>query len=392
MTGIQCNLISINFYQMKKYLLALSTFSGTIIGVGLFGLPFVTAKIGFIPMIFYFAVMTIAMITIQLLYGEICLRTSSLHRLPGYTELYLGKRFKWLPIITNSVGLIGANLAYIIIGGGFLADLLIPYFGGNELAYTMVFFASGAFIIFLGSKSIARSELFSLLLFFGILIFLIVESWPHIQLPNLLTVDLNFKNLILPYGVILFSLSGLSVIPETKEILENQTKWLKNLITVGLLIPTATYLLFIFVVLGISGSQTTPDGLDGLGLALGEKIIAIGYIFGIITTFTSYLTIGVTIKKILWFDLKFNHFHSWILAVVMPILLYLAGLKNFIAIVGFTGAVTLGIDVITIAFIYLKAKTKGNRQPEYNLNIPKMAIYLLVAIFLFGVILNIFPF
>ena len=377
---------------MKKYLLALATFIGTIIGVGLFGLPYITSQIGFLPILVYFGVLGLVTMLIQLMYGEICLRTAGDHRLPGYIEIYLDRRLKFLPIITNSIGLYGANLAYIIIGGSFLASLLMPVFGGTVFTYVLIFFAAGALIIFLGSGSIAKSELVSIGLFFLVLIFLFVKGWPEIDLFNFLTVDLNFKTMILPYGVILFSLTGMSVIPEVREVLDNQPRHLRSIIILGAIIPIITYIIFIITVLGITGANTTTDALSGLENHLGKGILTAGYLFGVLTTFTSYLTIGITIKKILWYDLKFSHLISWALAVSIPMILYLGGLKDFIAIIAFTGSVTVGIDVVLVALTYLKAKKKGDRVPDYDAGITKPTVIFLVVFFLIGVVASLFNF
>ncbi|NUM25336.1 MAG: hypothetical protein HUU49_01795 [Candidatus Buchananbacteria bacterium] len=376
---------------MKNFILAVSMFCGTVIGVGMFGLPYVAAKVGFMPVLIYFGVIGLVMMVIQLMYGEICLRTREEHRLPGYVEIYLGKKYKFLPILSNSVGLYGANLAYILVGGTFLANLLIPIFGGGLFTYHMIFFAVGALLIYSGSGTIAKSEFVSMAVFFLVLLFLAVKSLPQIDIYNLLESDLSFKNLILPYGVILFSLSGMSVIPETREILKTKFERLKNVIILGTLIPIITYLIFIITVLGVTGANTSTDALSGLVPFFDKKFLAAGFISGIIATFTSYLTIGTTIKKILWYDLKLSHLISSGLAIFVPLALYLLGLQNFLTIVAFTGAVTMGIDVVLIALVYLKAQKLGDRKPEYQALVPKTALYFLIGLFLIGVVLNLFP-
>jgi len=368
---------------MKQYLYALAVFSGTIIGVGLFGLPYVASKAGFVTVLFYFIFVTIILLITQLALGEVCLRTKESHRLPGYAGIYLGKKWKKISVVSNSIGLFGANLAYIIVGGGFLYNLLNPMFGGPEIAYILIFFFSGALITYLGSKTIAKSEFFSLLLFFSVLIFLLIKGFNQVDYSNFLTFDYHY--FFMPYGVILFSLAGMSVIPEAREILKEKGKMLKSVIGVGIFIPIITYLTFIFLVLGISGGQTTEDALTGLKLVLGNNVIIPGFIFGIITTFTSYLTISLTLKKVFWYDLKFSHFNSWAIATFIPIVLYIVGIKDFIKIVSFTGAVTLGIDVITTFLIYLKAKKNSQRIPEYKINLPKIIVYSLIILFLIGV-------
>ena len=155
---------------MFKKLLALSTYCGTIIGVGLFGLPYVTEKIGFLPIIFYFLFLGFVAIIIHLIFGEVILRTKGQHRLPGYAEIYLGKRWKIFSSISGIIGISGALLAYIIVGGKFLSDLIQPYLGGPEVMYLLLYFGIGILLIYLGTKSISKTELIMLFFFFIIII------------------------------------------------------------------------------------------------------------------------------------------------------------------------------------------------------------------------------
>src|SRR3989338_415431 len=116
---------------MYQKLLALATFCGTIIGVGLFGLPYVTAQVGFVPMIFYFLILGVVMLLVNIAYGEIVLRTAGDHRLPGYNRIYLKNPWlERLSYLTTIVGLVGSLLAYLLVGGSFLASLAMPYLGG----------------------------------------------------------------------------------------------------------------------------------------------------------------------------------------------------------------------------------------------------------------------
>lgn len=369
---------------MKKYINALAIFAGTAIGVGIFGLPYATAQFGFFPIIIYFIFLGLIVLIIQLAYGEICLRTNGQHRMPGYAKIYLGQKAKNLTLFSNAIGLYGAMLAYIIIGGSFLASLLSPIFGGNDLTYILIYFVAGSFIIFLGSRTVAKYEIFSLTIFFGVFVFLLYKGIPLIDTQNFLTFDL--KNIILPYGVILFSIAGITVIPETREILADKAKSLKSLIIIGSLIPIITSLVFIFLVLGVSGVNTTKDALAGLESVLGRQTLIAGFIFGIITTFTSYLTIGLTLKKIFWYDLKFSHFNSWVIACFIPLILYFIGVQDFIKIIGFSAAITALIEGTIVFLIYLKAKQKGQRVPEYQIRLKQWVLYPLVLLFAIGVV------
>ena len=361
---------------------------GTIIGVGMFGLPYVTSKIGFLPIVFiYFPILGLVVLTVHLIYGEVCLRTDGLHRLPGYSKIYLGKAGETFAIISAIIGFFGSLLAYLILGGQFLANLLIPVLGGNELTYILIFFALGALIIYLKNKGIAQIEFYSLILLFCALIFLSVKGIPAIDINNLL--NANFTDPFLPYGVILFALGGMSFIPVLEDLLAGQTKKLKSVIIIGTLIPALVYLIFIALVLGVNGNATTADALTGLKTVLGSTVLIAGFLVGIIATFTSYLTVGQTLKETFWYDLKFSHFTAWVIACFVPLILYLVGLKNFISIIGFVGAITFATDGILVFLIYLKAKKTGKVKPDYEIKIPRLVSYLIITMFLFGAIIEI---
>ena len=372
---------------MYQKLLALATFTGTIIGVGLFGLPYVTAKIGFLAMLIYFIILSAVLIFINLMYGEIALRTAKNHRLPGYARIYLNPAAARLGYLTTFIGLTGSLLAYVLVGGEFLKNLLGPTLGGSSFLYATIFFAAGALIVYFGTGPVSKTELYSLGLFFVILFLLGLKAWPQINFQYFTTTDL--EHFFLPYGVILFSLGGLAVIPEMKELLKGQESALKKLIIIGLVIPALTYLFFISLVFGVTGSQTTPEGLIGLNLALGDGIARLGFVFGIITTFTSFLTLGITLKKEFSYDGGLPAWLAWLLACGPAYGLFLLGLKDFIGIIGFIGSIALGFDIIIITLIYFKAKIKSQRHPAYQLKANPGLVFAMILLFLFGIILEI---
>ncbi|MBI2465609.1 MAG: hypothetical protein HYV66_00005, partial [Candidatus Sungbacteria bacterium] len=70
----------------------------------------------------------------------------------------------------------------------------------------------------------------------------------------------------------------------------------------------------------------------------------------------------------------------------VPLALFFYGYKNFINILSFTGAVLGGLEGLLLIWIWRKSKIKGDRDPEYQLAIPRPLLFLLVLIFLAGVI------
>ena len=76
---------------MKSVYRAIAVLVGTTIGAGIFGIPFVVSKIGFVPGIFYLLILGVLVLILNLAYGEIILRTPGDHQLTGYGEIYFGE-------------------------------------------------------------------------------------------------------------------------------------------------------------------------------------------------------------------------------------------------------------------------------------------------------------
>ncbi len=374
----------------KNFFKALATLTGTIIGVGLFSLPYITSKVGIWTMLLYFLIIGVIALLTNFVYGEIILRTKGLHRLPGYAEKYLGKWAKGLSFLSNSLGLGGALLAYLVVGGGFLFSLFNPFFGQSLLFYVLTLFLIGSLLIYFGIKSIARVESILLILFFIVLLFIFQKGFSLIETGNLF--NFNPTYLFLPYGAVLFSLFGSSLIPEIREMLKDNPKDLKKVIFWSILISALTYLFFIIIITGITGQNTTDDAITGLKNVLGNGIVNLALIFGFLTVFTSFLTIGLTLKKILWYDIGIKKNLSWALACFVPLIFFLLGFNNFITIISLAGGVFLGIDITLMILIYLKAKKRGDMQPAYSLNLPRLLIYSLILFFILGAIYEIYYF
>ncbi|MEK7124001.1 MAG: hypothetical protein AAB851_03870, partial [Patescibacteria group bacterium] len=200
---------------------------------------------------------------------------------------------------------------------------------------------------------------------------------------NFLKID--YSEFFLPYGIIFFALTGASAIPEIRDMLGNRPDLLKKAIVAGSIVPTVIYLIFAFSVVGVSGINTSREAIAGLKSHLGGFVVYLGALVGFLTTFTSYLVLGLNLKKMFFYDLKFGGFTSWFMASFGPVLLYLSGVTNFILVIGFIGAVSGGIDGTAMILTYLKAKKAGDRVPEYSLNhygIFKILSWFLIVLFL----------
>ncbi|MGB9743367.1 MAG: aromatic amino acid transport family protein [Minisyncoccales bacterium] len=368
-----------------KIIYAIATLAGTIIGVGFFALPYVTLKVGFWVILGYFLVLGFLVILIHQFFAELALKTPDYKRFPGFAKIYLGNWGEKIAYFSTILGIFGAILAYLIVGGEFLTELFLPIFGGNSPIYTLFYFIAGALLIFFGRKAVAKMEFWGLILFFIVLILIFFRGKYLINIDNLFPVDwlLKIENLFLPYGIILFSLWGAALIPEIEEMLGEKKQLIKKIIPISIIITILVYLFFIYLILGITGPQTTESALVGLRNFLGDGIVNLGLFFGILTTFTSFIALGLTLKKVFCYDLKIGKNLAWAITCFVPLILFLIGIKQFIPVIAFVGAVMLGIDGILILLMYQKINP-----PKFK----RILIYPLFFILFLGIFYEIFYF
>jgi len=376
----------------KNFLFALATLIGTIVGAGIFGLPYVIERSGIIPGFFYFFILGGAVLLIHLCFGEVILRTKEKYRLPGFSQKYLGKLGRNLVMISVITGVIGALLAYLILGGEFLKILLSPFLNLSEVQFTLIFWLVLAFFVLRGIKLIAPAEFFTNILFFLIIVIILGFCFPKFDISNLTILDP--PNIFLPFGVILFSLIGWSAIPEMIDFLKfsSERKNIKRIIILATIIVLFFYILFTIFVIGVTGKNTSQDTLSGLIPFLGEKIIFFIALAAIITLADSFLVLGLYLRNTFIYDFKLPKIISFLFACGLPLILFLIGFRSFITTIGFIGTIVGVIEGIIIILLFRKAKTLGNRTPEYRLKIPSILLYCLIVIFLLGAASQIFYF
>lgn len=397
----------------RKTLRAIAILVGTTIGAGIFGIPYVVARIGFLPGLVYLLALGGVVLLLNLIYGEVILRTPGDHQLTGYGQIYLGKGGQSLASLGLFVSLYGALLAYLIKIGEFLALILgFPY----PIVLSLIFFFFASAAIYFGLRAISQIEivLIAFIIFFIILIALIGVN--QISLSNLKTININLQTIGLPYGVILFALTGAASVPEMEEVLRRQPHKLKKAIIIGTLIPLLTYFIFTSAIVGISGKTTSDDAISGLVSHLPQWVVKVGALLGTLTMGTSFLTLGYVLREVWFRDYKLPKTAALSLACLPPLALFLLGAKNFISVLGITGALTGGLTGILIILLHQKAsrpagrhnqqanlgrqdrlpvfgpddggqtKKISQREPAYHLKIPTAIYWLLGIIFFLGML------
>jgi amino acid permease len=302
-------------------------------------------------------------------------------------EKYLGKPGKYFMILSMTVGIYGALTAYIL-GEGEIFNTII---GGNPWIYSFAFFLIASAILYHGIKATGRSEL-AITALMVITIFLI-GAFAYDKINPAYLTGMHLKNFFLPYGVILFAFVGTAAIPELRTELAKDKHKLKKAIIIGSVIPVVLYFIFALIVLGIVGLNNfntlgPNERIATVALSVFSEphLAFVANIFAAFAMLTSFLGLGLALKEMYVYDCNFNKHLAFLLTVVPPLFIALLGLTSFIAVIAFAGAVAGGIDGILIMLAYWKAKKKGDRKPEYRLKISRTLTALLILMFSFGII------
>ena len=374
------------FSHINRLLLATATLIGTIVGVGMFGLPYVASRAGVGVVVAYLVILGAVVILIHLLYGEVVLRTKGQHRLVGYAERYLGFPGKVLATLVFFFGLYGALLAYMVLGGEFLSFLL----GGNVSPFLagLLLLAAAAYLVGRGLRTIGLTEVFTTAILLSLILGLMSYGSGFVKNANLNLIG-GSQYFFLPYGVVLFALWGLSAVPEINGFLTQTPRRLKKAIVLGTLVPILVYIIFTITVVGISGLATSPDAISGLTPYLGRFFASYGALVGFLAVATSVLTIGIITHDSLRLDFRLSRWPAWLTTFAVPLGFYFFITRDFIQIISFVGALALSVEGLLVLAIHARAKKKGELEPAYKVRISGLASLGLAAIFVIALVYQI---
>jgi len=223
--------------------------------------------------------------------------------LPSLAERHLGKWGLAAMLLATAIYIYGALVGYLAAGGQIFHALsggAIPIWLG-----TLIYFLIGSAILHKGMALVGKINSFLMYVMLTLLGILIAIAAPHIQVPFLLRSD--WSSIIDVFGVVLFAYLGHSVIPSIASKLTSK-KRIALVVSIGIALPCALYLLWSLVVLGavpatssngVSLSEAQAAGEPStipLGLLLGGSVILLGNAFAALSTLTSYMGFGVSLK------------------------------------------------------------------------------------------------
>lgn len=353
----------------------------TTIGAGVFALPYVFYKSGWLLGLAYLLFFGLVMVITHSLYSRVLIKIHDREGLLGLTRDYLGKFGFGIGFLTILGGLTFAQAAFLVLASSFLR-LIFP--GVSFLTAVLIFWVLGFAPLVLGFKRFVRVELFGGAAMIGAVFLIFLSSFPLGSLSYVPMI--NFDNLFLPFGVTLFSLAAWTAIKPMIKLVSPREGAKRGIgwreLFLGTYAAVIVYAIFVLAVLWSAG-EVTPDAVSGLLNWKSWRLIVLG-VFGLFSLWTTYLPISFESKAMLERDLKQSKALSVGLVGFLPLFLVAAGLTNFLDAVILVGGVFLALQYFLLILVARKVL-------EMSFGM-KVATFLMALIFLVGAVHEIYYF
>ncbi|MDE2098272.1 MAG: hypothetical protein KGL39_13550 [Patescibacteria group bacterium] len=366
--------------MLKKLFLGIGLLSGTIIGAGVFALPYVFSRSGWLIGSAYLLIFAAIVALAHLMYAEVVESTPGEHRLVGFSKMYLGKFFEWVATIISPIGLMLMLTVYLILGERFFM-LILP--GTLKPAALLLAWLIGTFLIFWQTKRLALAETLGTLSIAAIIF--VIFGYGAKGLGNLETLPAaDLKYAFLPYGVILFSYWGRTAIPPLVKFFKESKalRLARPAVIIGTVLPAILYVFFIAGVIGLVANNVTEDSVVGLASTLPIEAVWLVGVLGLLAVLTSYAVVGKNIYQTIVFDARQKPFLGGLAVALIPMLLYIAGFNNFIALIGVVGGIFVSIEGVLIVLLWRRVRREKKRLGWVVIT----SSWLLLAVFCGGIL------
>ena len=342
---------------------AFGVFGGMIIGSGMFALPYAVSVSGLWASLVAAGLALFTVMSIHLAYGEIVVNTDERHRLPGYVKNYLGKFAGNLNKAGQIIFFNATLLIYAVLGGVFLSTI----FGSSTFWWTLFFLIISSSILFF--ENIEGIGFLNFILTIPMIFAILFIAFLAFGKGGIANIPFYGSDPFFAFGVFVFALTGLSVIPDAYDIFifrnVDGKKPLKKVIVLGAVIPLILYSIFIVAALMAVNGLISEDAISGLEGVLGRSAVLLGAIVGFLAVFTSFLVLAYDLKQIYRLDVGVPKLWAWILSVAIPLTLFLFGFTDFVKIISIVGGIFIALDGFFVIFILRKIRQSGRAQIKF---------------------------
>ncbi len=332
---------------------------GTIIGAGVFAVPAVMKEFG-IPWgtVAFWGIALVILVT-HLLYAEAVLARKGMgkKRLPGHVTAVLGKTAGFIAFASHPLHIIGVGLAYLILGGEFLAVLArmigLP---GSVICWQVFFWAGGAVTTLFGLKFVSKIESALTWVLIGLLMLSVGLLYPSAN-PDLFFAAGTAPQLA-SLGIFVFSMFGLTIVPEVVELVDNNLSRARIAITIGTL--GAAILIWLFGIFMFAAAPALVGHPAGMSAAYPLGFVWLIPAVGFFAVATSFITSMQDLRSMFMLDLKFSSTVAWAMAIIGPLVMLFIASGSFLTTVSWVGSMfsaTNGFLACLVAFAVLRKTT-----------------------------------
>ena len=355
----------------KTFIRATLTMVGMIIGAGIFGVPSVIADVGIVAgTILFWGTWCVVLATHLLFLELIALSDSSdkkkkeerRHRLPGYVSGALGSWLKYVTAGVQSFKLIGVSFAYLILGGEFLEMLFLGLGIHVDLVFLEVlFWILGAISILFALRIVSKIESVITWVLLAVLIVIIGSAGMRMDFSQL--TFSNWNHAFAPIGIFLFSLFGMTSIPEIFEIAGRRIERSRYAVAVGSFVTALlTWLFGVSIVLAVPAG--TPLDRTAMISILPHAIWWTLPLLGLFAVLTSFIINAFTLKMMYQLELKQPIWISRFIALGIPLFLLFILQRDFLKVLDVVGTFfTGGLAVLVTLSAYVVMHREKEAHP-----------------------------
>jgi tyrosine-specific transport protein len=370
----------------RSFLRAFLAMVGTIIGAGVFGLPAAFVRLGFVPASLLFLALALVVTATHLILAEQLLATRERQRLAGLARRGLGEFAYHVTSVTYPLGIIASNYAYLILGGEFLAILSRGFgFAFPVAIWQFIFWIAVAVTIGIGIKAMTAVDAWLVPLKILVLIVAVLLAAPFVDVQQ--TTTAVWANWHLPFGIFLFTLSGVTAVGEAVELSGRKRKTAFTAVVSGSLVSAFLSWLFGATIFLAAAGFPIRDAAD-IASVFPSALWWVVPLLGFLAVATAYVTTANDLRSTFQFDQKWKPWVAKGVAIFSPLILLAVLSRDFLSAIGFIGAILIGVNSLTIAALGYKAML---RQRNHFLHIVGTAVCaLLIGVYTFGIVQQIF--
>ncbi len=358
-----------------------------VVGVGVLGLPYVMSQSGYLVGFLQLVLITMVMVIIALMYAEITVQTEGKHRFVAYIGRFLGERGRKVATFAFLFSTLGGLTAFVILSGEALSSVthgaLTPFWASITVTVAVALIAfQGLFFV----SKIASWAIGFILIFY---VALIVAALPSLQVPHMTVIGESWRELLMPYGVLIFSLAGMGVIPEVHDLLGRQVKKLSGAIMVSYAMIFVLYAVFPLAMIGALGDRVSSVALTDLPQIVSAPLATVGTLLGCLSVASIFLVLSWELIATLTIDFKLSKPLAWLTTFGVPLILFFLGVREFIDTIGFVGSIFGGTTGILVILAYEKLKRTRGCEQHKCFRLPTSISMIVGAAFLFGILIEI---